>query len=146
VNWRHILGAILMILGGAAAAAMIALAAVVIGNYVEWDNAPDALRTVATVTIPPAIGGLALVLVGRLVYGDWRGAAPMRQASSLTVRLAGLLIAIALGAMLLFLFFAGSSPDDQNAVIALGIGTALGVALLVLGLRIKPRGRRYLDD
>jgi hypothetical protein len=135
-----------MILGGAAAAAMIALAAIVIGNYVEWDNAPDALRTVAMVTIPPAIGGLVLVLVGRLVYGDWRDAAPMRQASSLTVRLAGLMIAIALGAMLLFLIFAGISPDDQNAVIALGIGTALGIALVGLGLRMKPPGRSYLDD
>jgi hypothetical protein len=135
-----------MILGGAAAAAMIALAAIVIGNYVEWDNAPDALRTVTIVTMPPAIGGLLLVLVGRLIYGDLRDAAPMRQASSLAVRLAGLMIAFALGAMLLFLFFAGISPDDQNAVIALGLGTVLGVGLVMLGSRLKPPGRSYLDD
>jgi hypothetical protein len=135
-----------MILGGAAAAAMFALAAIVVGNFVEWDNAPDALRTVAIVTIPPAIGGLLLVLLGRLVYGDWRDAAPMRQASALTVRLAGLMIAIALGAMLLFLFFAGVSPDDQYAVVALGIGTALGIALVALGMRMKPPDRSYLDD
>jgi hypothetical protein len=135
-----------MILGGAAAAAMIALAAIVVGNFVEWDNAPDALRTVAIVTIPPAIGGLLLVLVGRLVYGDWRAAAPMRQASSLTVRLAGLMIAIALGAMLAFLFFVGVSPDDQNAVMALGLGTVAGIVLVALGTRMKPPDRSYLDE
>ena len=135
-----------MILGGAVAIAMVLLATVVISNIVEWDNARDALGTVAAVTVPPALFGLALVVLGRWTYGDWRDAAPVRQASSLTVRLAGFLIAIALGAMLLFLLATGFAPDDQNAAIVLGLGASIGVVLVMFGLHIKPRGRRYLDD
>ena len=146
MNWRYLLGAALMILGGAVAAAMVALATVVITNFVEWDNSRDALGTVAAVTVPPALFGLALIALGRWTYGDWQDAAPVRQASSLTVRLAGFLIAVGLGAMLLFLLATGLAPDDQNAAIVLGLGTSIGVVLVMFGLRMKPRGRRYLDD
>jgi putative flippase GtrA len=146
VNWRRFLGAALMILGGALAVAMIALAAVVIGNFVEWDNATDAMSTVATITAPPAALGLAFIAVGRWTYGDWTGSAPVRQAFSFAVRFAGYLIAFALGAMLLFLLFTGLAPDDQGAALVLGAGTAIGIGLVVLGLRIRPGRRGYLDD
>src|SRR5689334_15227657 len=135
-----------MLLGGAAAAAMIALAIVVIVASLRGSSATDAIAMVTRITLPSGLLGLALVALGRWVYGDWHDAAPVRQASSITVRFAGFLIAIGLGAMLLFLVATGIAPDDQAAAIVLGAGTALGVVLVMLGLRMKPPGRRYLDD
>ena len=40
----------------------------------------------------------------------------------------------------------GITASDLIAAIVLGLGTAVGVGLIVLGFRIKPSsGRRYLD-
>jgi hypothetical protein len=146
VNCRRIIGAALMILGGAAVVAMAALASVVIGNYVEWNNAADALGTVALVTLPPAVGGALLILIGRIVYGAWMERSPVLNASALAIQIAGVVVTIGLGAMLIFLAITGITADDQTAAAALGIGTTAGLALIFIGVRIKSgSGRSYLD-
>ena len=146
MNWRRIIGAALMTLGAAVVIAMAALLSVVIGNYVEWDNAADALSTVATVTILPMIGGAIVLLAGRLLYGEWQERAPIVNASALAIQVAGFLISVSLGSMLLFLVATGIKPDDQSTAAALGIGTTAGLAMIFVGFRIKSgSGRSYLD-
>ncbi len=135
-----------MIFGGAAITAMAALTGLVVANYVEWENAADALTTVAMVTLPPAIGGALLLALGRFVYGEWSDRSPVLNASAAAIRIAGFVVAIGLGAMLLFLAAAGINDDDQLAAAALAVGTTLGIALIVLGFRIRSGiGSRYLD-
>lgn len=146
VNWRRIIGATLMILGGAAVVAMAVLASVVIGNYVEWENAADALGAVALVTVPPAAIGFVLMFIGRLVYGDWLERSPVVNASALAIQIAGAVVSLGLGAMLVFLAATGITADDQTTAAALGIGTTAGLAMIFLGFRIKSgSGRSYLD-
>jgi hypothetical protein len=136
----------LMIFGGCVVVAMACVASIVIANYVEWENGADAMRTVATVTIPPAIGGLVITFVGRMVYGDWYERSPMLNASGLLVRALGLVISVIFGTMLIFLLATGITADDQTAAAALGIGTTLGLVVLFLGFRIRSgSGRSYLD-
>jgi hypothetical protein len=146
MNWRRTIGAALMISGFAAIVGMAVMAMFVMSNYVEWENYQDALRTVAMLTAPPAGAGVLLMLIGRWVYGEWIDRAPIIGASSLAVRIAGFCVAIGLGMLLVFLMFTGASADDQAAMALLGLGATIGVALIFLGFRIKPRsGRRYLD-
>jgi hypothetical protein len=136
----------MMILGAAVCVAMVALASVVIANYVEWDNGVDALQTVGSLTIPPALGGLALVFLGRWTYGEWYERSPMLNASGLMVRILGFLVTAIFGSMLLFLLATGITADDQTAAAALGIGTTLGLAVIFLGFRLRAgSGRSYLD-
>ena len=135
-----------MILGFAAIVGMAAMAILIVTNYLEWENSQDALRTVAIVTAPPALVGFLLILTGRWIYGEWLERAPIMGASSLAVRTAGFLVAIGLGAMLIFLLATGITAEDQAAAALLGVGATIGVALIFLGMRIKPRSnRRYLD-
>lgn len=146
VKWRRLIGASLMIMGGAAVVAMAMLASVVIANFVEWRNAPEAMGTVAIVTVPPAVAGALLILVGRIVYGAWSLRSPVLNASALAIQMAGVIVALGLGAMLVFLAITGITADDQTAAAALGIGTAAGLTLIFIGVRIKSgSGRRYLD-
>jgi hypothetical protein len=146
VKWRRILGATLMIVGGAAVLAMATLASVVIANFVEWENAPDALGTVGLVTVPPALAGAVLMLIGRIVYGAWLERSPVLNASALALQIAGIVVALGLGAMLIFLAATGITADDQTAAAALGIGMTAGLALIFIGVRIRSgSGRRYLD-
>jgi hypothetical protein len=135
-----------MTIGGAVVIAMSALAGIVIGNYVEWDNAADALGTVTTITIPAMIAGGIALLAGRIVYGEWLERAPIINASALTIRVAGFIVSITLGSALLFLVATGMTPDDQSTAAALGIGTTAGLAMIFVGFRIKSgSGRSYLD-
>ncbi len=146
VKWRRLIGAALMILGGAMMLAMAVLAAVVIANYVEWDNGADAMRTVASITLPPALAGAVVMLIGRIVYGAWMERSPVLNALALAIQIAGVIVALGLGAMLVFLAVTGITADDQTAAAALGIGTAAGLTLIFIGTRIRVgSGRRYLD-
>jgi hypothetical protein len=146
LNWRRTIGALLMILGCSAIVGMVVVAGFIVANYVEWENSQDALRTVAVLTAPPALGGCLAMLIGRWVYGGWTERAPIMGASSLAVRIAGFIVAIGLSVLLAFLLFTGMSEDDQPVVAVLGVGAIIGVALIFLGFRIKPRSnRRYLD-
>jgi hypothetical protein len=110
------------------------------------DAAPDALGTVAMVTLPPALIGAAVLALGRLVYGEWEDRSPVLNASAAAIRIAGFVVAIGLGAMLLFLTATGITADDQIVAAALAVGTTAGIVLIVLGFRIRSgSGRRYLD-
>lgn len=67
--WRRVTGAILMGLGGLAALGMTLVAGVVIVNFVEWENAADALGTLARLSALPLLAGIAIFALGRWIYG-----------------------------------------------------------------------------
>ncbi len=142
MSLRRTGGSLLMIMGAAAIAAMAALAMIVIVNYVEWDNAADALGTVAMVTLPFAVGGAIVMLLGRLVYGGWREWAPVRRVSAWMIQITGGLLAFALGGMLVFLMVTGAGPEDSPAVISLGVCTIIALGAAFLGFLLRPRSER----
>ncbi len=60
--------------------------------------------------------------------------------------LVSVLVAAALGATLLFILLTGVKPEDATVALVLGAGTAAGIGLIALGMRIRSRsGRSYLD-
>ena len=113
MKWRRLTGASLMILGGAMALAMAVLAAVIVANFVEWENGADALGTVATATLLPALGGAVLMLIGRAVYGAWMERSPVLNALALAIQIAGAVVALGLGAMLVFLAITGITHPPE---------------------------------
>ena len=144
--WRRLIGAIFMIIGAAMAVAMTTLAVILLFNFLEWQNTVTALRSMAMVIIPAIVARVIVLVIGRWAYGDFKESAPMTNASSVAVKAAGILIAAGLGAMLLFLLFAGIGPDDMTTAVALAVGAIVGGLLVFLGARIKPINRRsYLD-
>lgn len=135
-----------MVAGFASICSIASVASFIVASYVEWENAADALRTVAIATAPPALIGAILMIVGRWVYGGWSERAPIVNASSLAIRTVGFTVAIALGLTLVFFLATGMSADDETAAAMLGLGATAGVGLVFLGMRMKRRsGRRYLD-
>jgi hypothetical protein len=135
-----------MVLGAATAVASASLAAVVIANYVEWDNAADALTTVALVTAPPTLGGILALVFGRWVYGEWSERAPIMRITALYAQAAGALLAAAMAAMFLILLFAGIGPGDKRQAVACAIGMAAGFAIFFAGWMLKPgRRNRFIE-
>ena len=144
--WFRILGAVLMTLGAALAIAMITLAAIVIANFVEWSNATDALTTIGLITLPAALLGVLLIVLGRMVYGQWLDRAPLRRIAALVIQAVGALISLALGVMFLALIMAGVGPQDRSDATSLGLGMLAGLALLFLGVWLKPSGPAQHPD
>ena len=144
--WFRILGAVLMTLGGALAIAMITLAAIVIANFVEWSSATDALTTIGLITLPAALLGVLLIVLGRMVYGQWLDRAPLRRIAALVIQAVGALITLALGVMFLLLIMAGVGPQDRSDATSLGLGMLAGLALLFLGVWLKPSGAADRPD
>lgn len=132
-------GAFLMCVGGAVILAMAVVAGVVIANYVEWENAPDALGTVAMIGAPVVGGGAVVALLGRLVYGGWMTHAPVMHASSWLVRIAGLLTAVTLGGLLVLLLLSGVGVEDRDTAVALSVGLIGALMTTGLGFWIRPR-------
>ncbi len=144
--WFRILGAVLMTLGAALAIAMITLAAIVIASFVEWSNATDAVATIGLITLPAALLGVLLIVLGRMAYGQWLDRAPLRRIAALVIQATGALITLALGVMFLLLIMAGVGPQDRSDATSLGLGMLAGLALLFLGVWLKPSGPAHRQD
>ncbi len=141
--WRRIAGVGLMGLGGVAMVATTALIAIVVVNYVEWENAADALGTVALATGPAMLAGVIVLAGGRWVYGDWRAQAPIRKTSATGLRLAGVVMVAVFSVLFVMLILAGVGPENRGEATVIGLGVIAGLALLRAGMRMgKPRARR----
>lgn len=146
MSWRRVSGTFFMITGAAAAAGVIIASGVIIARYLRLDNAADVLGNAASLAAPIMLGSAAILLLGRWIYGEWNDRSPVVHAAAYVVRSAGLMVAIALGAMLLFLLATGIKSEDATAAIVLGLGAAIGIGLMILGGRIRSgSGRSYLD-
>jgi hypothetical protein len=135
-----------MITGAAAAVSMVVSAGVIIARYLRLDRAVDVLGGAAAITVPVMAFGVALLLLGRWVYGDWNDRSPVVHAVAFGIRSAGTLVAASLGAMLIFLMATGLKAEDATIAVVLGAGTMVGIGLVILGMRIRSgSGRSYLD-
>jgi hypothetical protein len=59
-------------------------------------------------------------------------------------RTVGILSAVGLGGMLVFLLMSGFKAEDMPAAIALGIGAGVGLLLTQVGMSVR-NDRSYLD-
>jgi len=126
-----------MALGGAAALFFCALAVVVAANFIEPENMRDALATIAMLTAPGLIAGLAAIALGRWLYGSWRGRAPLMWIVRLVLPWAGLGAAVVFFAMLAWVFVLGFGPEDALAAIKHALGAASGLLAFVVGRRLR---------
>jgi hypothetical protein len=143
--WFRIMGAGLMTLGAALATATVVLAAILAGNFIEWTNAASALP-VALITVPAGLLGVGLIGLGRLVYGQWLDRAPLRRIAALIVQAVGALTTLGLGVLFLLLIMAGVGPQDRTDATNLGLGMLAGLALLFLGVWLRPRSSMREHD
>ena len=117
----------------------LALALVVTVTFVEWRNALDGLRSVAIVSVPPMLAGLALLALGRWIYGGWRIHTPIRKSASFALPFAGVLAAFA--AITMF-FWALFDETGRGGVWALGpfaVSLIASGTLIVVGLVLRCR-------
>ncbi|MEP7210415.1 MAG: hypothetical protein ABI740_06230 [Alphaproteobacteria bacterium] len=135
--WFRILGATMMTLGSALAAAAITLASIILDNFIDWSRNEEA-RAFALITLPSFVLGVALVGGGRLADGGWLDRAPLRRVAALIVQIVGALITLGLGVMFLLLILAGVGPQDRSDATSFGLGMLAGLALLFLGVWLKP--------
>jgi hypothetical protein len=137
VVWFRILGATMMTVGAAMAIAMIVLAAILAGNFITWSSAASVL-TAAAITLPAALLGVVLIALGRLAYGQWLDRTPLRRIAALIVQAVGAMTTLGLGVMFLLLVVAGVGPQDRSDATSLGLGMLAGLALLFLGVWLRP--------
>jgi hypothetical protein len=114
-------------------------------SFVKSGDLPVTPPLFAMSAVGGIAGGVIAMLLGRLVYGRWRGAAPVANFTADVARMIGLSVAAALGTMLAFLVVTGIKPEDVMAALVLGIGTAAGLFLAYVGSNLRRSGRRYLD-
>lgn len=135
--WFRIIGAGLMTIGAALTIATIVLAAILVGNFIDWTDAASALP-IALITLPAGLIGVVLIVLGRLTYGQWLDRAPLRRIAALIIQAIGALTTLGLGVMFLLLVMAGVGPQDRSDATSLGLGMLAGLALLFLGVWLRP--------
>lgn len=143
--WRRVSGAVIMCLGAGVVLATSAGITVLGVSFVKSGDLPVALEFLAMIAGGSLAGGVFAMVLGRLVYGRWRSAAPIANFTADVARMIGLSIAAGLGAMLAFLLLTGLQPEDVTAALVLGAGTAAGLFLAYVGGNLRRSGRRYLD-
>jgi hypothetical protein len=143
--WRRASGAVIMCLGAGVVLATIAGATVLGVSFVRSGELPAPLQLLVMGGVGGLAGGVIAMVLGRLVYGRWRGAAPVANFTADVARMIGLSVAAALGVMLAFLVVTGIKREDVMAALVLGIGTAAGLFLAYVGGNLRRSGRRYLD-
>ncbi len=135
---RRLAGMGLMAVGGLGAAFFAALGVAVIANYIEPENLADGLSTVALLTLPGAVAGGAVLVLGRWLYGGWRSDAPLLRAARVVLPVAGLVAAAAFAVLLVALLVTGFGPEDQLSALKHGLGIAAGAGAFVVGRRFRP--------
>lgn len=114
-------------------------------SFVKSGELPVAPPLLAMSAAGGIAGGVIAIVLGRLVYGQWRRAAPVANFTADVARMIGLSVAAGLGVMLIFLLVTGFKPEDLMAALALGAGTVAGLFLAYVGSNLRRSGRRYLD-
>lgn len=114
-------------------------AALVIVNYVEWDNSTDALTTVAMVCAPPIALSLFMIGGGRALYGGRHAGTPIRNGLSWMLQVCGGGAGAVAGIALFMFIFAGVRADERMAVVKLGVAVIVGLGVAGIGWLLRPR-------
>lgn len=122
-----------MAAGGAVVLAMLALAAIVGANFIEPDNADEATITIGFIVIPPLLGGITLIVLGRALYGGWRSDHPLRLWGGRALFVLGLGLIAGLGVLLLLSLPRGFGEDNQGVLLSLTLGVIAGVLITFIG-------------
>lgn len=134
-----------MCVGACVVLATIAGATVLGVSFAKSGELPVAPSLFAMSAAGGIAGGVITMVLGRLLYGRWREAAPVTNFTADVARMIGLSVAAGLGTMLAFLLVTGFKPEDLMAALALGVGTVAGLFLAYVGSNLRRSGRRYLD-
>lgn len=134
-----------MCLGAGGVLATIAGATVLGVSFVKSGELPVAPPMLAMSAVGGIAGGVIAMILGRLIYGQWREAAPVANFTADVARMTGLSVAAGLGTMLAFLLATGFEREDIVAALVLGAGTVAGLFLAYVGSNLRRSGRRYLD-
>jgi hypothetical protein len=133
-----------MLAGVAMVVATVAWITIVVAGEMRVHGGPfDFLAAAWVEGAWPLLGGIVVMIGGRIVYGHWRTAAPVVNITGEIARTVGLVSAILLGAMLVFLLATGLNHEDMPAAAGLAIGIVFGVWVAQFGGSL--RGRGYLD-
>jgi hypothetical protein len=143
VQWRRALGAVIMFAGTIMLAGVTWAATMLVAGAIQAGSEFNTVIGGLALLVAPLCGGVAVLVGGRFVYGFWREAAPIANVTGEITCTVGLLAAIGMGGLLLFLLLSGFEREDTPAAVALGIGAMAGILLAQFGLSL--RSRRYLD-
>lgn len=146
MGWRRAIGAIIMLGGAVALAGAASATTIFAAGEIEAGAGVEAILA-RVMSYGPLLGwlvggGLVGMLLGRAVYGRWRDAAPIAYVTGEITCTVGVLAAIAMGGLLIFLLLTGFKQEDTPAAIALGVGALASVFLAQFGVSL--RDRRYL--
>jgi len=143
--WRRTVGAGVMLIGAGTLLATVAGTIVLGVSYARSGEIAAPLALIAGVVAGALLGGVLLLLAGRAIYGRWNSAAPIANFTASVTQMVGLLIALGLGAALVFVFSSGIESEDEIVVLVLGLGALAGLGLVYVGGNLRAHGRRYLD-
>lgn len=141
--WRRIPGGVLMGVGVIVLVGFLVVGVVVSLTFVEWRAAFDGLATVIMVCGPFMVSGLALIALGRWVYGDWRSARPILAGAGLLLPFAGVLAAFAAIGMFFWALFAETGRGGAWVFSQFAVCVIVSLALVVVGFAVR---RRALPD
>lgn len=153
MSFRRALGAITMLAGAGTLTGVAWVVTVRVAAGVQAHAEPLAILQ-STTSFGWALGvGVFTLLLGRVIYGGWRDAAPVANVIGDAARTIGVLVAVALGGILIFLLMSGFEPEDTPAAVALGLGVTGGILLAHFGVNLRNNGgggsggsgRGYLD-
>lgn len=143
--WRRTVGACVMLIGAGTLLATVAGTTVMGVSYARSSELAAPPGLIAGVIAGALLGGVLLLLAGRAIYGRWNSAAPVANFTASVTRMVGLLIALGLSSMLVFVLASGIEREDEIVVLLLGLGALAGFGLVYVGGNLRAHGRRYLD-
>jgi len=132
-----------MALGAVLLLGFLCVGIVVALTFVEWRAAFDRLATIIMVCGPFMVSGLALIALGRWVYGDWRSARPILAGAGLLLPFAGVLAAFAAIGMFFWALFAETGRGGAWVFSQFVVCIIASLALVVVGFAVR---RRALPD
>lgn len=145
VDLRRAAGATVMLAGSAIIVGMIAAITVLVAAEIAAKaDIVHIVMKAAGICAPQLTLGIVVMVGGRALYGSWNKAAPVANVTGEITRTVGLLSAIGLGGMLVFLLTSGFKSEDMPTAIALGVGAGVGLLLAQFGLSLR-NDRTYLE-
>lgn len=146
MTWRRAIGAGVMLAGAGTLLATATGATLLAASFVRAGESGAPVEALAGMIASAVASGALIMLLGRAIYGRWRAATPIASVTIGIARTVGLLVAVTMAGLLIFLFASGMEREDAPAAAMLALGAAGGLLLAQVGVSLRTGGRRkYLD-